>query len=53
MNEKKYPHKTNKQAQDLWKTMKNVQSLYENKVNELKLNAAKLKSIVFRHYKHA
>ena len=33
--------------------IKNVQSLYENKVNELKLNAAKLKSIVFRHYKHA
>ena len=42
-----------KQAQDLWKIVKNNQSLYEKKVNELKLKVAKSKTIASRPRKRA
>ena len=37
-----------KQAQNLWKIVKNEQSPYEKKVNKLKLKAAKSKTIASR-----
>ena len=42
-----------KQSHDLWKIVKNDQSLYENKVNKLKLKAAKSKIIASRPHKCA
>ena len=42
-----------KQAHDLWKIVKNDQSLYENKVNKLKLKAVKSKIIASRPHKCA
>ena len=41
-----------KQVPDLWKILNKDQSLYE-KVNELKLKAAKSKTIVSRHHELA
>ena len=46
--QKQYKH-----PQDLWKIVKNDQSLYERKFNKLKLKAAKSKTIVSRSQERA
>ena len=42
-----------KQSHDMWKIVTNDQSLYEKKVNKLKLKAAKSKIIASRPHERA